>query len=77
MIPFVSFYVSCTLFLSANSASPILISNAASISSIFRLLRHQFIISPIEQHSKKPDIARDKIVELAGNLPRIELLLGK
>lgn len=34
---------------------------------------HQFIISPIEQHSKKPDIARDKIIELAGNLPRVEL----
>lgn len=34
---------------------------------------HQFIISPIEGHSKKPDIARDKIVELAGDVPRIEL----
>lgn len=34
---------------------------------------HQFIISPIEQHSKKPDITRDKIVELAGDLPRVEL----
>lgn len=34
---------------------------------------HQLIISPVEEHSKKPDIARDKIVELAGNLPRIEL----
>lgn len=34
---------------------------------------HQFIISPIEAHSKKPDIVRDKIVELAGNVPRIEL----
>jgi N6-adenosine-specific RNA methylase IME4 len=34
---------------------------------------HQFIISPIEQHSKKPDIARDKIVQLMGDVPRIEL----
>ncbi|MDO5396524.1 MAG: MT-A70 family methyltransferase [bacterium] len=34
---------------------------------------HQLIISPVEEHSKKPDITRDKIVELAGNLPRIEL----
>lgn len=34
---------------------------------------HQFIISPIEAHSKKPDILRDKIVELAGDVPRIEL----
>ena len=30
---------------------------------------HQFIISPIEAHSKKPDEARDKIVALMGDLP--------
>ena len=34
---------------------------------------HQFIISPVEQHSKKPDMTRDKIVELMGELPRVEL----
>ena len=34
---------------------------------------HQFIISPIEEHSKKPDIVRDKIIALAGDVPRIEL----
>lgn len=34
---------------------------------------HQFIISPIEQHSKKPDEARNKILALMGNLPRVEL----
>ena len=34
---------------------------------------HQFLISPIEQHSKKPDAAREKIVALMGDLPRIEL----
>ena len=34
---------------------------------------HQVIISPIEQHSKKPDITRDRIVELMGDVPRIEL----
>ncbi len=28
---------------------------------------------PIEQHSKKPDEARKKIVELMGNVPRLEL----
>ena len=33
----------------------------------------QFIISPIEQHSKKPDDARDKILALMGDLPRVEL----
>ena len=34
---------------------------------------HQFVISRIEQHSKKPDEVRDKIVKLMGNLPRVEL----
>ena len=34
---------------------------------------HQFIISPIEGHSKKPDEAREKIVALMGDVPRVEL----
>lgn len=34
---------------------------------------HSVIDTPVEQHSKKPDIVRDKIVELLGDLPRIEL----
>ena len=31
------------------------------------------VISPKGEHSKKPDIVRDKIVELCGDIPRIEL----
>jgi len=31
------------------------------------------VMSPREQHSKKPDIIREKIVELCGDIPRIEL----
>lgn len=31
------------------------------------------VLSPIEWHSKKPDEVRERIVELMGNLPRIEL----
>ena len=38
---------------------------------------HQFIISPIEAHSKKPDETRDKIVALMGDLPRVELSHGR
>ena len=34
---------------------------------------HQDIMSHIEQHSKKPDEARNRIVQLMGDLPRIEL----
>ena len=33
----------------------------------------QVVYTPLEQHSKKPDIVKDKIVELMGDLPRIEL----
>ena len=34
---------------------------------------HQLIISRIEGHSKKPDVTRDKIVQLLGDVPRVEL----
>jgi N6-adenosine-specific RNA methylase IME4 len=33
----------------------------------------QLIVLPVERHSKKPDITREKIVTLMGDLPRIEL----
>lgn len=34
---------------------------------------HQVIVSRIEEHSKKPKEARDRIVALMGDIPRIEL----
>ena len=34
---------------------------------------HSVILSPVQQHSGKPAEARDRIVELMGDLPRIEL----
>ena len=34
---------------------------------------HQVILSPIEQHSKKPDEARERIVSLMGDVSRVEL----
>tara|TARA_R110002012_G_scaffold70810_1_gene182155 strand:+ start:193 stop:756 length:564 start_codon:yes stop_codon:yes gene_type:complete len=34
---------------------------------------HQVVYEPIREHSKKPDSIRNKIVELCGDLPRIEL----
>jgi len=34
---------------------------------------HQFVVARIEEHSKKPDVVRDKIVQLMGDAPRIEL----
>lgn len=38
---------------------------------------HQVIISPIEEHSKKPNEVRKRIVDLMGNIPRIELFARK
>ena len=34
---------------------------------------HQVVIDKIREHSQKPDCVRDRIVELCGDLPRIEL----
>ena len=34
---------------------------------------HQVILSPVEEHSKKPDAVRERIVTLMGDLPRVEL----
>lgn len=34
---------------------------------------HQIVLSPFEGHSKKPDEVRRRIVELLGDVPRIEL----
>jgi N6-adenosine-specific RNA methylase IME4 len=38
---------------------------------------HSVIVSPIEQHSKKPDVIRDRIVKLCGDLPKVELFARK
>jgi N6-adenosine-specific RNA methylase IME4 len=37
----------------------------------------QVVLSPQEEHSKKPDEVRDRIVTLMGDLPRIELFARK
>jgi N6-adenosine-specific RNA methylase IME4 len=34
---------------------------------------HQVVLDKIREHSRKPDVVRDRIVELMGDLPRIEL----
>lgn len=34
---------------------------------------HSIVDTPIEEHSKKPACVRDRIVELCGDVPRIEL----
>ncbi len=61
----IGFYTksNCEVCLLGVKGKPLKASN--SVSSV--------IISPREQHSQKPSIVRDKIVELCGDLPRIEL----
>lgn len=34
---------------------------------------HSVVMTPLQKHSQKPDEVRDRIVELMGDLPRIEL----
>ena len=38
---------------------------------------HSVLLAPLEGHSKKPDITRDKIVKLVGPISRIELFARK
>ena len=37
----------------------------------------QVVLSAIREHSRKPDIVRNKIIELVGNMPKIELFARK
>ena len=37
----------------------------------------KLLISPLRGHSEKPDEAREKIVELMGDLPKLELFARK
>lgn len=44
--------------------------------SLSQIIETEFpadIVTHLRDHSRKPDEARDKIVQLVGNLPRIEL----
>ena len=45
--------------------------NASTLTSLVDYIK--VIQTPIEGHSKKPAIVREKIVELMGDIPRIEL----
>ena len=47
--------------------------NTKAKTQVLRHDIHQIIESPIEEHSKKPDVVRERIVALLGELPRIEL----
>lgn len=46
---------------------------SAKVHSVIETFETETIESPIEKHSKKPDIVRYRIEELCGDIPRIEL----
>lgn len=61
----IGFYTksNCEVCLLAVKGKPIKISNYVS----------SVVISPVQEHSKKPAIVRERIVQLCGDIPRIEL----
>ena len=64
-------FVGCGAWTRANSELCLL----ATRGNVMRLDASvsQVVESPIEEHSKKPDVVRDLITQLVGELPRVEL----
>lgn len=54
------------------SCEPLLLAMKGTLKVLNHSIR-QVVVSPIEQHSKKPAIFRDLIIRLFGDLPKIEL----
>ena len=53
----------CEVCLIGVKGRPIKVSNAVS----------SVVIDPIRRHSQKPDVVRDRIVQLCGDIPRLEM----
>jgi N6-adenosine-specific RNA methylase IME4 len=64
------YFMGCGYYTRAN-AEICLLATKGSPKRISRSVR-QIIDTPIERHSKKPDETRDRIVQLFGDIPRIE-----
>ena len=56
----------------ANNEICLLATKGKPLKRISKSVR-QVVFSKIREHSRKPDEVRERIVELFGNLPRIEL----
>lgn len=56
----------------ANAEICILATKGKTLPRISRRV-HQVVLSHVEEHSKKPNEVRKRIIELFGDLPRIEL----
>lgn len=55
-----------------SNAEICLLATKGSVKRISAFVK-QVVIEPKRRHSQKPDVVRDRIVELCGDMPRIEL----
>nr|DAK25128.1 MAG TPA: N6 adenosine methyltransferase subunit [Caudoviricetes sp.] len=60
------------IVLDEEGSAPCLIATKGKPGRVSRSVS-QLVFSPLRAHSQKPDEVRDRIVELMGNIPRIEL----
>jgi len=67
-----TYFMGCGYYFRANSEICLLATKGNTLKRKKRNISN-LIVSKIEGHSKKPDIARDKIIDLFGDIPRIEL----
>ena len=68
-----SFFVGCGNYTRANSELCLMGTRGSMQNKVVSHSVRQVCDARIEKHSKKPDEIRDRIVELFGDLPRIEL----
>ena len=65
-------FVGMGYYTRANCEICLLATKGKPLKRISRSVR-QLVMTPIEEHSKKPNEIRNRIVDLFGNIPRIEL----
>lgn len=65
-------FVGMGYYTRANNEICLLATKGKPLKRVSKSVR-QIVITPIEKHSKKPSEVRDRIVDLFGDIPRIEL----
>lgn len=65
-------FVGMGYYTRANNEICLLATKGKPLKRISRAVQ-QLVMTPIEEHSKKPPLVRERIVQLFGDLPRIEL----
>lgn len=65
-------FVGMGYYTRANNEICLLATKGKPLKRISRAVQ-QLVVTPIEEHSKKPSVIRERIVNLFGDLPRIEI----